>query len=741
MADLFQDDSPRPVLFQKVIIAVLVFIAVLYLLPSISMAADIEEEPSLISLKDLEYRLGESPENPAGVPVWVTGGDNEGWKPYRPGTYIEVPEADKYIWFRARLPEYDFHGAILRFFDFGNSMDIYLDGQIIFSNHYLEQPGIRRIFEGYYSFFAKLPDNSSGKTVYIKAAPKTIFNKDLSYVLNFLDLTSYEKQINDMLDAGMLNMILGFILLAAGLMFLLLIAFVRVNVRTMLSFGILSITSGITTLYQSYFRYIIGIPTIFYYTAFIANAVMPVAICQLFKQYAAERYRKLADIFSLIYIFYAAAMVALDLFGLCSAFALKPVFFIFMALSSLVLFVLVVKNHKNSQTETRIIVIGAICYFLTGLYDIIYVLLILGRGTQYHIWGLIALIASLVLSMVYRYNEAHKKVIAYSGELEEKNKKLNEAWSEVKAAHDNITELNRSLEQKVLERTEQLRDANSELTAVNEELTAMNEQLTATMDALTETQSQLIQTEKIAALGKLVAGVAHELNTPVAVISSNIQFEESLLDQVDLDDTSSMREYFSSIAQLREINREAGERISDIVRNLTNFSRLDESDLKEVDLIEGLNSTVIILSKQIDTKNIAIKKDFSYIPKITCYPKLMNQVFMDLLENSIEAVQTGGTITIAASCSGSNILISFKDNGRGIPAEDLQKVFDPRFTTKGERVGIGLGLPLSYRIVERHGGSITVSSTPEEGSEFVITLPCDRQTDSSGLVSNPIDAL
>jgi hypothetical protein len=155
---------------------------------------------------------------------------------------------------------------------------------------------------------------------------------------------------------------------------------------------------------------------------------------------------------------------------------------------------------------------------------------------------------------------------------------------------------------------------------------------------------------------------------------------------------------------------------------------LDESDLKEVDLVEGLDSTVIVLGKQLDSKNIAIKKEYSYIPKITCYPKLMNQVFMDLLENAIEAVHTGGTITIGTSCSGSRIHISFRNDGEGISPEDLQKVFDPRFTTKGGRVGIGLGLPLSYRIVEKHGGNIVVNSAPGEGTEFVIVLPCDRQT-------------
>ncbi len=735
MADLFHDISSRTAFFRKVIIVVLIFVVFLCSLPPISMASPSEEEPSLISLSNLEYKLGVSPEDPAGVPAWVKGDDGEGWKPYQPGIYIEVPKEDKYIWFRTTLPEHHFQGAVLRFYDVGNSMDIYLDGQNIYSNHYLEQPGLRRVFEYYYSRFARLPENSSGKTVYIKALPKALYNKTNAYVLDFCDLTSYENQLNEMLDSGLLNMILGFILLSAGLIFMLLLIFIKVNAKAMLSFGFLSITSGIITLYQSYFKYIIGVPTLFYYLAFISNGLMPAAICMFFKPYVLKKYRKLADVFSMIFLIYTLVMATLDLSGLCWAFAFMPVFFAFFGISACILFVLVLKNRENSQIERRIIVLGTVGYCLTGLYDIIFVIFInQGKGTQYHTWGLIVVIAALVFSMVYRYNDIHRKALEYSGELEEKNKKLKEA-------HESITELNRSLEQKVLERTEQLNNANNELTEMNEELTAMNEQLMATMDALTDAQEQLVQTEKIAALGKLVAGVAHELNTPVAVISSNIQFEESLLDQVDQNDTSSMKSFFSSIAPLREINREAGERIADIVRNLTNFSRLDESDLKEVNLLEGLDSTVIILGEQIDSKKIAIKKEFSYIPNITCYPKLMNQVFMYLLENAIESVQTGGTITLSTSCSGSNIHISFKDNGGGISAEDLRNVFDPRFTIKGKRIGIGLGLPLSYKIVEKHGGSIIVNSTPGEGSEFIITLPCDRHTDPSGPASNHIDAL
>ncbi len=739
MADIVANISSKPRFFRKVIIVVLIFVAFFSTQPITAMASTAEVQPHDIFLTDFEYRLGDPAVNEAGIPLWAaestskagTDGaadENSGeWKPYRLGTFIEVPEADKYIWFRTTLPEHSYHGAILSFFDVGNSMDIYLDEQTIYSNHYIEQPGLRRINEYYYSMHAELPGDCSGKTVYIRARPKALFNKNNIYALNYMNLTSYENHTTYWIAKGYADMILGFILIAAGLVFILLLLFVKVDVRTMLSLGMLSITSGTITLYQSYFIHLVHAPTLFYYVAFICNTLMPVAVFQFFRLYVPKKFRKPTDIMSMAFITFTIVMVSLDLFGLYSAFTFIQIFFAAFALCSSALFVPVLKNKENSPTETRIILIGSCAYALTGLYDIVYVILISDFvGTQYHTWGLLVMIISLVFSMVYRYNEAHKKVVVYSKELEEKNINLNEAWNQVKTAHDSITELNRSLEQKVAERTDELKNANSDLTELNEELTAMNEQLIATMDALTDAQAQLIQTEKIAALGKLVAGVAHELNTPVAAISSNIQFEEALYGQVDLADISSMDTYFTSIEPLRLVNKEAGERITAIVRNLTNFSRLDESDLKEVNLIEGIDSTVAVMGEQIYSKRITIVKELSYIPNITCYPKLMNQVFMDLLENAIEAVSTGGIITISTSCS-SKIYIKFKDNGRGIPANDLQKVFDPRFTTKGERVGIGLGLPLSYRVIEKHGGSISVNSTPGEGSEFIIELPFDRQ--------------
>ena len=237
----------------------------------------------------------------------------------------------------------------------------------------------------------------------------------------------------------------------------------------------------------------------------------------------------------------------------------------------------------------------------------------------------------------------------------------------------------------------------------------------ATLNELKETQLQLINSEKMASLGQLVAGVAHEINTPVASIKSNNSIISKLISQIEQDD---LREMFT---QINSIDKEAIQRISNIVVSLKKFVRLDEAELQEANINKEIDLTLDLISHE--TKNkIEIEKHYGDIPPIKCYPNMLNQVFTNILVNACQAIDTKGKITITTDFQDGNLIVKIKDNGQGIPKENLNKIFTVGYTTKGVGVGTGLGLAISQKIINKHHGKIQVFSEVGVGTEFIITI-------------------
>lgn len=238
------------------------------------------------------------------------------------------------------------------------------------------------------------------------------------------------------------------------------------------------------------------------------------------------------------------------------------------------------------------------------------------------------------------------------------------------------------------------------------------------LNELKETQLQLINSEKMASLGQLVAGVAHEINTPVASIKSNNEILTKLIDKIENDEIKEM------FTQINSIDKEAIERISKIVTSLKKFVRLDEAELQEADINKEMDLTLEIIRHE--TKNkVEIEKHYGDIPLIKCYPNMLNQVFTNILINACQAIKDFGKITITTECIDKKLIIRIKDNGVGIPRENLDKIFTVGYTTKGVGVGTGLGLAISQKIIAKHNGEIRVNSEVGVGTEFVITLKCE----------------
>ncbi len=251
-------------------------------------------------------------------------------------------------------------------------------------------------------------------------------------------------------------------------------------------------------------------------------------------------------------------------------------------------------------------------------------------------------------------------------------------------------------------------------------------------EELKESQAARVQAEKMASLGRLVAGVAHEINNPLGVLQSGTGTVELAARKIGEWCREQPPETAARVRDLVEIltttaaqSRAAAERIHAVVTNLRQFAQLDRADVRRVDVHEGLNSTLRLLEHEL-SQHADIVKEYGELPEIDCRPRELNQVFMNLLLNARDAIeQTSrrGEIRIRTSCEGEAVRIEIADTGCGIPPENLDKIFDPGFTTKGVRVGTGLGLPICHQIIRAHHGRIDVSSEPGSGAAFTVSLP------------------
>lgn len=303
------------------------------------------------------------------------------------------------------------------------------------------------------------------------------------------------------------------------------------------------------------------------------------------------------------------------------------------------------------------------------------------------------------------------------------------AWMGIKIRAANV-----GLEQRVKERTSEL---------------------SAAMKQLKESEAQLIQSEKLSSLGQMVAGVAHEINTPLAYVKNSLGSVSERLSEIAgaIDGTERLLGLLQAGAganpeELNQLFAEVNERVSrlkkqkvladlqglikdgeygttqmsEIVGNLKDFSRLDRSKSTQFDLNDGLNSTLAMAKHQL--KSVTVEKHLKDIPAVYCSPSQINQVFLNLINNAAEALDRGrGKIVIRTRKQNGGVAVDIADNGSGIPPDVLPKIFDPFFSTKDIGKGTGLGLSISYKIIKQHGGHIDVDSTPGQGTRFTVFLP------------------
>jgi two-component system NtrC family sensor kinase len=237
---------------------------------------------------------------------------------------------------------------------------------------------------------------------------------------------------------------------------------------------------------------------------------------------------------------------------------------------------------------------------------------------------------------------------------------------------------------------------------------------------ISELNDQLIQSDKMAALGKMATGIAHEINNPLAIIGEKAGWMQDLLFDEEFKESENFKEYVTSVDKIEE----HVERARKITHNMLGFARRMEHHLDDVDINSVLNQTIELLQSHARTNNIEISKNFqSELPIIASDQSQLQQVFLNLINNAVDAVEKDGLIEVKTRKKDSRIVVAIKDNGPGIAEEHLNKVFDPFFTTKETGKGTGLGLSVSYNIIEKLGGTIKVESKLSEGAVFTVKLP------------------
>jgi signal transduction histidine kinase len=350
--------------------------------------------------------------------------------------------------------------------------------------------------------------------------------------------------------------------------------------------------------------------------------------------------------------------------------------------------------------------------------------------------------------------QIHLKLQNISAAMEKQNARLQQEIEERVAAELALQKLTQELEKRVIDRTKELSQA---------------------LHDLQKAQVQLIQSEKLATLGQLVAGVAHEINNPVNFIHGNLQhtsyYIQDLLELIKLYQTQFPHSTPEIVNKAKEIDLEfltldlpkilssmavGTQRIQEIVQSFRNFSRYDEAEVKTVNIHDGLNSTLMMIDHRLKAKpgypDIQVIKDYGNLPPVECFAGKMNQVFMNVLSNAIDALEEfmGNEHRFRCTRSpmirihtevvgGDRIAIRIADNGPGITEVVQKRVFDPFFTTKPTGKGTGLGMSISHQIVtEKHGGSLSCISSPGKGAEFVIEIPTQISHLNWGKISEPV---
>jgi signal transduction histidine kinase len=599
----------------------------------------------------------------------------------------------KILWLRVSLPAGTWEGPTIYLPRVFLNLEVYLESKLIYSFGELKSAYANR-FSAFVPHRISLPDDFQEKTLFFR------LYSDLSR-LNGIDgtvlLGSNETLLLHIIRYNAGRFIVGAFCVFIGLFSLAI--YLDRSVRrayAALSFGLFSTFIGIVFIaIVSPVLLLVPAPVFWYYALFISFFLFPPALIAFVDQVIGPGYKSFVRRLWQFHLVIAVIAIVLEVLDVIPMPSMQSYLRFLWIIDLLAILVVSLHAAIKGRIEARIFTAGIGFFSIFALHDI------LKEASQLTLMpmGTFIFIILLVYILLRRFTENNRRLHIYSKELEDNSKKLEVAKRE-------LEEYSHSLESKVEERTREVR----------------------------EKQAQLVQSSKMAALGNLVAGVAHEINTPVGAISSMhntlMRAVERLKIELEKALQEAQKEHKKVNASLKVIDdankviQSGTERVIDIVKRLRSFARLDEAELKDADINEGLEDTLTIIHHEMK-HHIKILRNYGKIPLISCFPGRLNQVFLNLLINAKQALKDKGEIAISTNTKNSKVYIEIKDNGEGIPKENLDKIFDPGFTTRGVGVGTGLGLSICYQIVQDHMGEILAESEVGKGSTFTVILPMD----------------
>ncbi len=654
------------------------------------------ETPPIILKEGWQLRWGDSPVDAEGNPVWTHQDlENPGWESVSSVLHRRPPDNQHYHWLRIRLPQADWPEPVLYLPSVFLHVQVFLEDQPLYCYGSFQRAYSNR-FAPFVPHKVLLPPDCYGKILYLRMFSDT---PNINGIEGRVSLGARESLLPRLIKQDMGTFLVSVFCIIVGL-FALATCLDPSAKRpyAALSFGFFSIFIGLAFITRvSPLLWLVPAPALWYFTLFISFFLFPAAIVAFVDAVIGPGYKfYLRRLWQAHLVMLVPALV-LDVTGVIYIPQLSGFLRFLWALDTVSVLVAAVFAAAKGKFEARIMLLGLGSFSALALHDMF--------GAPTGIWlmpaGAFIFIITLGVILFHRFTENSRHLQLYSREIEEKSRKLEEAKEE-------LEDYSRTLESKVEERTRQVK----------------------------EKHAQLVQSSKMASLGSLVAGVAHEINTPIGAISSMHNTLMRAVDKLKVQLGGSLSEVEDeqlrikrSLQAVDEANRVIStgtERVIEIVRRLRSFARLDEAELKDADINEGLEDTLTMIHHEIK-HNIVIHKDFGVLPLISCYPGRLNQVFLNLLINARQAIKGEGEIFITTRRQDQTISIKIRDTGTGISPENLERIFDPGFTTKGVGVGTGLGLSICYQIIQDHRGEIKVDSELGKGTTFTVILPMDLE--------------
>ncbi len=647
-----------------------------------------------------QYRYGDSPVNEQGIPRWIQKDIAVHWHSFSPP--FNPPERNNrdYLWLKKSLPAVQLHHPTLYLANIVTDFQVYCNGELIYSSGSFNAGKRNRYHVMRWHLIPVEPD-SQNPVIYFR-----IFSTDEKYIGipimadNKALYGSHSEILGFVVKNGLDRFVLGCFFMILGIFSM--DAFMhRLSQKPyyLLSFGIFAFFVGLAfTLSNDLLQFVFDCSPVRYYGSILGVVLFPVGFFSFFEYIVLEKQKRTLRTMWQVLLAYGLMVWTLDLLHILHydtyLFAIWVVLFVLGIVVSIAAGIPAVSRRS---IEARLFYFGFIIAIGFVIYDFLFIFQIIPYWRWMSHWGVLFFVLVLEHIISIKNTKDQVKLEKYSLELEQYSDKL-EAM---------VGERTKNLEQK-------------------------NVQLQKAFEKLRQTQQHLIMKEKMASLGHLVAGIAHEINNPIGAVNSASNVLQRALGRIRekirrngtiaKQDIPSFLHTMDVMQQNSDIIKTGSQRVSNLVESLKKFARLDEAEFQNADIREGLDSTLQLLHHKMKDR-IEVVRDYQDIPRIKCYPNELNQVFMNLLVNATEAIREKGKINIKVYEDDDFVVVEMSDTGSGISSEHLEKIFDPGFTTKGVGVGTGLGLSISYNIIEKHQGKMSVYSVFGKGTTFRVLLP------------------